>query len=377
MASQEPGSLNTFIPTHEATGSMVVGWSRNTKDWSINRIMELRPVTKRKGYYLTWKSEQGARVRYNDGREFAWPDGSDRPTGQDNLELFEFEDYKCNRVAPSFTMGRQSVEQADWALRDAQISVIGQQGMTLRTLKGNAALSAMNWQTNCANVDGTGGTLNGNAALLPDNQNWGNGTVTTPNIKISLFKAAISINKATMGLVTPKDLVLYMSPESATKMCESAEIQSMLAGSIYSLPNLVGGIPNQNAEWGLPPQLYGFRLEIDQTIQNDSRKGETLSQDYALGLGDAYFLTRKDRYDSEGNKTFVGPNLVDEKGETGEKANYFPTYSTLIGFFYEEFTVEARDDPWNRVVQGSVVSDFDMVVTSYKGGFQFKDCFGS
>src|SRR6185312_9449221 len=147
MAYSEPSGYNTFIPSADATGYMISGFSRNVESFRVNRWSEKRPVNKGKGFWLRWKSQQAARVRYGDMREHVWPDGADRPTGQDNLELFEFEPYVTKRVAPGFTMGSKTLDQTDWPLKEAQTQLIGSQLMLDRTLFGLNALSTAAWGT--------------------------------------------------------------------------------------------------------------------------------------------------------------------------------------------------------------------------------------
>lgn len=375
MSYQEPSQYNVFIPTHDATGDMVVGYSRNIKDWAWNRYGEIRPVTKSKGYFLRWKSEQAARVRNDDGRDWVWTEGADRPTGQDNLESFEFEGFTTVRFAPGFTLGRKSAQQAGWALQEAQTQAIGQQQMTLRVRKTFKALSLLTtnnkWEGNEANVDGSAGVLNGNSAILGNGNNWSNGTVANPYVKISLQFAVNKIIQATLGTIGEEDLVLVFSPDSAYAISQAQEIQSMLSNSIYALPNIEGGIRNQNANYGLPPRLYNIRVEVEKTVVITSRKGATTTtRAYAIPKGDAYLLTRRE-----------GDHVRDNEREDGDgkernKENYFPVYSTIAGFFFEEFTIEAQDDPWNRRIQGSCVSDYDIQITSPKGAFHFGHCFG-
>ena len=80
----------------------------------------------------------------------------DRPRGQDNLELFEFEQFiTVSRYAESFTLGQRTLDQADWPLHEYQTKQIAAQMMTGKTLFAANALLTATWNTNQANVDGT------------------------------------------------------------------------------------------------------------------------------------------------------------------------------------------------------------------------------
>jgi hypothetical protein len=364
---------------------MVSGFGRNVKKFAVNRYMEIRPVTKTKGFYLRWKSEQAGRVRYTDLSDMEWPDNSERPRGEDNLEQFEFEPYTTTRYAKSFTIGELTLDMADWPLHEYQTQQIAQQMMTGRTVLVSNFLNGATWNTNQANVDGTYGTLNGNAALLGAGHNWSNGTSQNPYIKAS-FQAALNIiNKVTLAGLDFEDMACVLTPDTAIPMSQSQEVNDIMARSIYALPNLTGQLWF-NKEWALPDELYGVRLIIDRTpyINNAKLGGGSISPlsayGYPIQTGTAYFLTCPKATNAKGDVVpKVSPNRrkgMESEDQDGNKAAYFPVLSTLVGFFQEEFTIEAMKFPWDRLVAGSVVSNFDLQLTSWKSGFQFQKCLG-
>jgi hypothetical protein len=383
----EPGQFNTYIPSHEATAYMVSGYGRNIEDFAINRYMAIRPVDKSMGFWLRWKSEQALRVQSTTLNDWAWPDGDERPRGQDNLEQFEFEEFKTTRFAPGFTIGRKTVEQADWPLQEYQTKVIGQQMMTGRTLYAANALLNATWTTNCANVDGAGGNLtnNGstNAPILTSGQNWTNGTSTSPNIKKTFQYVLNVITKVTGGAVNVNDIVCVISPDTAIAMSQSPEVNDVMARSIYAMPNLTGELWF-NEEWAIPDKLYNVRIVVDKTtyISTDKILGITplTGYGYVIPSGAAYFLTVPRSTDKDGRpKVLVEPNNRPEANERGgerNKANYFPVIATICMFAYEEMTMEMFDMPIDRLVFGSCVSDFDIQMSSWKGGFQALRCIG-
>jgi hypothetical protein len=385
----EPLGENTFIPTFEATAFMASAFGRNMANWTINRFLEIRPVTKTKGFFLRWQSEQAARTPYTDWRQWLWADGAERPRGQDNLEQFEFEPYQCKRFSPGFTIGRQAVQQADWFLQEAQMQVIGQQSMTLRTDMAIAALNGTNWQTNVANVDGAGGAINGNPALLASGQNWTNGTATNPNIKRSLLQVVNIINKLTLASFRPGDLALIISPDTAIQLAVAPEINQVMANSVFAMGNITGGIWF-NEKWGLPDKFGGVRILVDETVNILNHKNVAgvpsplTDYKYAVdlfGAGTAYIVViPEERNDQNQPIPRVRANEVPfaagANGEEQNKNNYFPVLSTLVGFFFEELNVEARDLAWDRMIQGSVVQNFDVQVSSWKSGFMLQRILG-
>lgn len=367
MAYTQVGGSNPFIPTYdgEATGNLVMEYSRNPKSFPLLQYSELRPVTLSRGYYLRIEPQNAARVMTTDGHEFAWPPSADRPTGTDNQARFQFASYFCQRRAFSVRLDNRAVQMSAWPVAETELREKAQQAMTQRTVKAAAVLNAA--YTGTAQTS-TVAAITGNAAFT-----WDKGNVTTPYIKISLQNAAIQINKATLGVINPQDLVLVISPDTAVAMAQSGEIQAMLSNSVYAYPLLTGTLPGQvQRNWSLPPMLYDFRIAVENTVQITSQRGaSTTVYQYAIPKGTAYLLTRREN-------EMVNPSILKvEKGTTkmtDEEMQAVPVYSTLVGFFKEELTTESRVDPWNRILDISISTDFDYQVTQSLSGFQLTSC---
>ena len=84
MASVYPSGTNTYIPSFDATGELIVSFSRNPKSFSLNRYTTITPVKKSTGYYLKLTAEQAARVSNSNLNDFVWSDGNDAATGEGN-----------------------------------------------------------------------------------------------------------------------------------------------------------------------------------------------------------------------------------------------------------------------------------------------------
>lgn len=347
MAYGAAGTSGAFIPDHNASGNLIVGFSRNVNSFPVNRYIEIRPVTKDVGVYLRWKSEQAARRPYNNEIDRIWADGADRPHGASNLEDFEYAYYRTQRYAYSFTLGQKAVQQADWAIDPAHMGMTMQQCMQGRTNLALEALSGATWGDNTS----TPATITGGA------NHWGTGTPTAPYIKQCLNYAALQINKKTLGSVRPNDLFLLIDPETADRMGRSQEIHTYLKESPFALAQVRGDAPSQNGQWGLPDQIYGYNIVVEDSVRITAKKGATANHAYSLASGTAYLLSRPG--------SLVGPEGVET-----------PTYSTLVMFTYEEMTVERMDDPNNRRTVGSVVTDIGFEVTSVLSGFKFTGVFG-
>ena len=69
----------------------------------------------------------------------------------------------------------------------------------------------------------------------------------------------------------------------------------------------------------------------------------------------------------------VNPSILKvEKGEskmTSDEMQAVPVYSTLCGFMMEEFSVENRTDPWNRILDISIATDYTYEVTQVLSGY--------
>lgn len=356
------GGSNTFIPTFdgEATGNLVIEYSRNPKSFPINTYSEIRPVTLSRGYYLRIEPQNAARVRNVDGREFAWPPGSDRPTGTDNQERFQFAPYFTKRRAFSVRLDQRAVQQSAWAVSETELRAKGQQCMTQRAMQASSVLSAA--FTGSAQTS-TAAAITGNAAFTMDK-----GTPAAPYIKIVLQSVGLAINKATLGVINPQDLVVVMSPETAIPIAQSAEIQTMLSNSQFAYSLLTGNLEgNTQRNWSLPPMLYGFRISVENTVRVSTARGAASAvYGYTIPKGTIYILTRRDN-------EMVNPSIL--KTESGEvkmsddEMQAVPVYSTLCGFMMEEFTVENRTDPWNRILDISIATDYTYEVTQPLSGY--------
>lgn len=356
------GGSNAYIPTFdgESTGNLVLEYSRNPKSFPLNTYSEIRPVTLSRGYYLRIEPQNAARIRNNDGREFAWPPGSDRPTGTDNQARFQFAPYFCQRRAFSVRLDNRAVQMSAWPVAETELREKGQQCMTQRSqLAANVLISAYTG----SNMTSTVAAITGNAAYTLDK-----GAPTSPYVKIVLQTVALIINKATLGAINPEDLVLVMSPETAVAISQSPELQGMLSNSVYAYPLLTGTLPGQiQRNWSLPPLLYDFRVSVENTVRISTARGAaTQVYGYTIPKGTIFMLTRREN-------EMVNPSILRaERGEsklTDEEMQAVPVFSTLVGFMKEEYTVENRVDPWNRVLDISIATDYTYEVTQYLSGY--------
>jgi hypothetical protein len=329
-----PSGTNTFVPSFDATGHLVVSYSRNPKDFSLNKYVSLTPVKKSSGYWLKITAEVAARVINSDKlREFVWHDGDDAPDGNWNAESFKWLQFATERYVYPFQIGYKANEQADWKILAAYADYAAQDAMTARTLK------VLNVLTDTSNHD----TSHYDTATNLVGGSLASGTPTDPRFKKLVNKVMFQIQKATLGMVRPKDMMVLCSPTFADELSRSQEVHTYLKESPFSLAQVRGDSESQNGVWGLPDQLYGMPIVIEDAVRVSSKKGATRSADYVLGSDKILFLTRKG-------------GLTSPAGG--------PSFSSCHIFSYEEMTTEQRDDPDNRRIKGRVVEDFDVRLVS-------------
>lgn len=339
MAAAYASGFNTFVPSHEASGHMVVAFSRNPNKFSLNRYVQVVPCKQSVGYYLNLTAAEAARVLNANLADFIWPDGNAAPDGNWGLESFEFFKFSTTRRAYPFALGRKAEEQAGWNILAQHAAIKAQQAMTARTVNVLDLLNTSgNWGTHTDTATNLGGGK------------FNTGTAADPRIKKALNAAAHVIVKDTLGVVQPEDMVLVIAPDLATKMGESEEIHTYLKENPVAL-DVVLGNKNVNARFNLPGSIYGYPIVIEDAVKVTSFKN-TKTAAYAMTNDNAIMVSRPG-------------GVVGVEGA--------PSFSTVTIFAYEEMSVEQRDDPDNRRIMGRVVDDFVAVLTATAAGYLITD----
>lgn len=342
MASAFQSGTNTFVPTFDASGQLVVNYSRNIKDFRLNKYVTLVPVKKSTGYFLRITPDNAARVLNTDGAEFIWHDNNEAPRGYDNKSEHEFFPFNTTRYNFPFALGYKAVEQADWKIMAQYAAMVAQQAMTLRTLR---VVTAITTSANYASGHDQSATTWGGAK-------FDTGTATSPVLKRGLNAMAQQILKATVGAVKPDDLILVMGPAVADALARTQEIHSYLKEQVGSLSIIENQLDNPNTAWGLPKTLYGYRLVVEDAVRVTSKKGATLASSFAYPTDELSLIARPG-------------------GLTGIEGG--PSWSFCHIFSYEEMTVESKDDPDNRRHNGRVVEDYDVQIVSPVAGARASD----
>jgi hypothetical protein len=338
-----PGQSNTYIPNHRATHNLRIGFSRTPKDFALNRYIQVVPVENDIGRYLKITNEQAMRIVSPDLAEHSWADGADRPQNNDGTELFNWLEYRTHRYDYGYSLGYKSKQQATWDIGSQHQAINAQRAMTGRTLKVHQVLgNNANWETSHI-IDVT--TIAAGAGT------WDTSTTLKQSIKRSLNAAAEQILLSTGSTVRKKDLQLVLNPTAAHRISECQEIVDHIKGS-PDAKSQIEGKTGAWSEWGLPDQIYGFDVVVEDASYVVSRRGNAVAdRRFCMPDASAYLLARKG--------SIVAP------GGDG------PNFSTICIFVYEEMSVEELDDSDNRRLSGHVVDDFVPVMTASASAVKF------
>lgn len=342
-----PGGSNTFVPSWDASGKLQVEFSRNPKSFAINDYVGLRTAKKETGYYMKVTPEEAARVV--DLADYVWPDGAagSRPGGQtnDNLEQFEWTDFRCTRYKYDYPIGYLAAEQADFDVLAMHGRIMAQKAMTLRSITALSTLTnSANWGNNTATATALGGGL------------WDSSSATNQYILKTILEVNTRINKATLGVVRPGHLRLIINPILAARIRANAEIIDFIKQQGNAGEMLKGTSFFQ--KWGLPEYLYGIKLVIDDTVRISTRRNKSVesTKDYALATNQAVVVALTQDVDGE----------TVRKPEPGDGV---ATFDTITLFMKEDMTVESRDNPNDRRHEARIIDHFGCEMTAPATGF--------
>lgn len=338
MAVAYPSGSNTFVPSHEASGGLIIGYSRNPKKFKLPQYIKMIPVKKDYGLYLNITAQVAARLINTNLSDFVWSDGQEAPTGADNLESFQYLSYRCYRYAYPFMLGSKAVSQADWPIMEVQSGFMAQLAMTARTqIVWNGLTTGANWNGNTGTATAlVGGFLD---------------TSTTVTLYVKKLFRYVSelILQATIGVVNRDELCVIMNPHTAGLISESPELVDHFKNNVYALQQVRQDAPNQNGQWGLPDKLYGVNVIVEDAVKVTSRKGAAVTTStYVVPAQTMVFASR--------------PGGV--MGMEG-----IPEFSTSQLFMFSEMEVESKYDADNRRHQGRVIEDYGFNVAAPASGY--------
>lgn len=341
MAFTTPGGANTFVPTTELSGNLLVQFGKNVKNFPVNKVARQRTVTKTEGLYTYFNPLDQARFSAGfDGgisRQFDWPPGTPAPTGYTNTLGFEFRSFATRRKAYPCNLEQLGVAQATWPVLKTNTEAAARQAMTDRAFEVSALLS--NSATYPATHVATATALTGGFLSA--------GTAADPKIKKALLTLGLIIQKDSAGNVQWKNLTVVMNPNLALALSLTEEIHSIMKESRFAVQMINGELINAaNFAYGLPDHLYGMRVIVEDTTYNAFNRGDAAeAQDFVFPDNYIAIVSREEEF------------------ESAENTN---SYSTVTLFVYgeDDMKVESETDTWNRVVKMRVTDNRQAVATA-------------
>jgi hypothetical protein len=336
-----PGAYNTYVPNPDATGNLIITFSRNPADFPLPNYVQYRPVDKSTGLYLRIDADEAGRILDVDLKDYVWPDGADAPK-KAMTAGFRYEQYRAERYAFPMQLGQLAMEEADWDIEGIHKMFDAQKAMTARTAKVLAVLETLsNWDSDHVAWPHE----------YSDVYSWEASTSTELAIRKGIQHAWLTIQKSTYGVVKYSDLRLVMSPETAAAIACSQEIVEYVKQQ-PSAPAIIEG-----SKWGmetmtLPTNLYGLPIVLENTVKSTNARGATSARSFAMAKGNVFVMAR--------------PGSIESVAGSG------PSFSTATIFFKEEMTVEAKMDVDQRRWDMRVVDHFDPVMTAPVSGFVFR-----
>lgn len=338
-----PGGSNTYIPSWEATG-LIIKYTRNASFFRINKYVKDLKVPKDQGYYLTLSGDDPYRVvSVND---YLWEDSVDAPGGRQERQGFGFLPYRTARYCFPFSLGRKSVNQAEWPILAEHAAMMAAKAMTVRTIL-NTTLA-----TTTANWTGTWGTNYGAVSGV-----WSTSSIANSYIQADINTAMIAIEQASGGIVTDEEALQFtINPTTARQIAKSPEYKQYIQGS----PDALAAITDQrnpNRKYGLAPYLYGLGLVVENAVRVTTPKPGNVPTP------------------PSNSRSYIWPaaNGVISSKPAGIVAAEEQTldFSTFCFRFYEQMTTEQKSDPDNRREVGRVVEDYTVTLQAPQTGYLF------
>ena len=357
MAYVRASGFNAFLPA--ATGQ-IISWIRDPAKYKLNQYTQLVRSEQPVGVYYRFNADDSVRVVTDE--EHSWADGDSRRIKLSNAEgqRFDTTEFQCKRRNYGTKIGWQALESGkrdQLNLLLANTKVVQNELMVNRTQRVIGLLeNAANWPaTNVGTATALGGGF------------WSAGSDTAPFVKKTLLSVATTIHLATNGMAADLDneedvgLNLVLSPAAATTISESPEIHSYLGRSPFALQQIVGGKRGQNAIWGLPEYLYGFKVVVENAVRVNTRANADGTED------------------TTGGRVWVKPQntalVVSRPGGLEGQAGA-PSFSTVQIYYHnKELTVETFDDAEDELTRVYAQENVTEVLAAPRAGFLVTNLF--
>ncbi len=292
---QIPGPNSFYIPSPQVTG-LIVSLISNPSKFAINEYIAKRPSDRQIGVYLELDSSEAIRV--TDVNEYNWASGTRRPDGSENTIGARMKSFKTQRRNITFEIPNEVIDQADY---DVMAHYAAGNMTRMWTLLTKSIISYLETTTNWVDA-GKGITHHATATALGGGL-WGAATAANQYIRKTLDKATENIMLDSNGVVDEESLVLVLSPGAARQMVATGEFQDYLKNNSFALANVMGtqltdpkgkAVRTRNRLFGLPNQIYGWELVVEDAVINTARKGAAPTRSFVKSDNSAILLSRQD-----------------------------------------------------------------------------------
>lgn len=341
-----PSGTNLYLP--RATGQ-AVAFFVDRENNPLVEYVQFVPEAKPTGTY--WVVDPDFPVRVTGPADYYWQDGDPRPEPQEQIR-FRMKSFRIERANYGFNAGDQAVETAEGMdlFAVSQAAVLSQ-AVTMKTLRilTEAEKDAV-WGRNVADASAINGSTDDLSLAT-----------STPGPNYQAIQkvydgVANYLNLVTNGAVKRRHLRAVMTPEVATAMGRSDEVQAFVKNNAFGLAQVKG--ENFGEETGMPPKYRGVRTVVEDSaaVRGNANAADDIETDANQG-----------RIKAHNSILFVcQPGGM--KGVPGSKS-----FATVQCRYYKyELAVEAERDAWNKRRRGAVVDQFHEEVTAPRSGFKVR-----
>lgn len=341
-----PGPYNTYVPTAKASGNLFVDYSRNINDFAVLKYCQPVSVYNTLGIWYQMGLDERARIMDSNGARYRWADDAPRPEANDVSEYFQELQFRTKRYSYSDHVGKMTSEQAVWDEIDRRTRSLAQKAMTFRT---QAVLNVM---TNSSLYPSSHvADLSQANAISGVTGNWAASTAARQSIKRTLNYIKQLIVLDTRAALKANDLVMVMSPITAELLSVTQEIVEMVKFNMQARAYMRANEEFPKEMYGLPPQLYGTDVIIEETVEVTTPRGaSTQTAQFVMPTGTVLVCHRPGSIEGvEGGRSF--------------------STATIHIYRDDDMKVETDYVSWDRRTKLAVTDNFDVNLTAPVSGF--------
>lgn len=372
MPYNYPGVNNAYLP--ELNG-MVAALIRDPNKFKINNYVSFRPSDTQVGTYVKIDNSQSARVVSLDSN--VWADAAERPFHVEGNVGFKFETFRTKRYNTGYVLSNATILQAAFDVQAFHVASHLARMMTITTTRIMSKLEDVtSWVDSDINID------HSETATALGGGPWSAATSTNLNIRKSLNTAERNIIRDSLGTVDQGVLYLVISPGLAATIANTTEIQQYVVNNPYALAQIRGDQyvdsygkvrKGRNRMFGLPDQLYGYELIVEDAVRVTSELGSSVARSFIKSDSSAVILSKidglpGDQVGSAPTTNFSTYQIFywgDEQA-SGRQVTGINDFATSPGGL---LSVEYYYDIRNRRQEGHVTTNWEDVLVAPETGY--------